>query len=723
VHARSHVLAGNVQPLNTPYPPVLIPRPLARRLASPAYTFTLSAANIGRVAGHACVFMLVCGITSALYAAADAPRALLFAAGALGGCVLLASITLSAIRAAVLGPSGAKQGILGLWLFFCVTWAGYPVLFLLGPEGWGGDTVSAGIAGVVYGLLDLLTKNAYLLLLLRVRVRGIDAAGALWVTLASHAEVQTDPIEGLSFVHAKGVTTATVSVGGNASAGPGNGDGKSKDRPIGGVWTDSAVDLNDGPSGVAASPSASACSTALSPANGTGDTAVTVAEEAGSSTRPAGLPKLGALTARTLRPLPAHPPLEGGVVGEFDHPYATGRGGDSSDGDEDDGPVPPDAGAAGGAAADVRTYTVADVEGAIRKQMMALLKSRAAAAAAADAPDGLAAGSGKPSSKMKELFSDAELIEWSRQLAAAHSRRIPGAAGGKDSQKADSFRPGDAAGAMATARAAAALKRSSSRRAFGAGTGYRESYDAAKPVHERLFADAASRGQRLEELLDQAHMLLGAGLRGAGASGAGPLPPGSTPDENAAVAAAAAATAMRDAMLSFNYMPEEAGASPSPPRSRVRSEGAGSSAAPAPAPVSNAGRSPVSQAAGTRSRKLHGESGADATAASPVAGAAAAGYASAAAATSRPLPLGPPADTLQRTSSRSPIGRPPLEAFPAGAAAGRTLVSSRASPVLPVGAPSESAGAVGSRPGGSGVAGASPADRAALVAAGRSLLS
>lgn len=691
-------------------------RPSSCRLASPAYAFTLSAANIGRVAGHACVFMLVCGITSALYAAADAPRALLFAAGALGGAVLLVCITLSAIRAAVLGPSGAKPGILGLWLFFCVTWAGYPVLFLLGPEGWGGDTVSAGIAGVVYGLLDLLTKNAYLLLLLRVRVRGIDAAGALWVTLASHAEVQTDDIEGLSFVHAKGVTTASTGV--SASAGPGDGDGKSRDRPIGGVWTDSAVDLNDGPGGVAASPSASACSTALSPANGTGDTAVTVAEEAGTSTRPAGLPKLGALTARTLRPLPAHPPLDGSMGGEFDHPYATGRGGDSSDGDEDDGPLPADAGAAGGAAADLRTYTVADVEGAIRKQMMALLKSRAAAAA--DASDGPAAGSGKPSSKMNELFSDAELVEWSRQLAAAHARRIPGAVGGKDSRKADSFRPGDAAGAMATARAAAALQRSSSRRAFGAGTGYRESYDAAKPVHERLFADAASRGQRLEELLDQAHMLLGAGLRGAGA-----LPPGSTPDENAAVAAAAAATAMRDAMLSFNYMPEEAGASPSPPRSRVRSDGASGSSVPAPAPVSSTGRSPVSQAAGTRSRKLHSEGGADATAASPVAAAAAAGYSTAAASTSRPLPLGPPADTLQRTNSRSPIGRPPLEAFPAGAAAGRTLVSARSSPVLPggAGAPGESAGAVGSRPGGSGAAGASPADRAALVAAGRSLLS
>jgi hypothetical protein len=670
--------------------------------------------------------MLVCGITSALYAAADAPRALLFAAGALGGCVLLVSITLSAIRAAVLGPSGAKAGILGLWLFFCVTWVGYPVLFLLSPEGWGGDTVSAGIAGVAYGLLDLLTTNVYLLLLLRVRVRGIDAAGALWVTLASHAEVQTDPVEGLSVVRTKEATTASASAGLTAGAGLRDADGKSRDRPIGGVWTDSAVDLNDGPGGVAASPSASACSTALSPANSTGDTAVTVTEEAGSSTRPAGLPKLGALTARTLRPLPAHPPLDGGVGGEFDHPYATGRGGDSSEGDQGDphdGPVLPDTGAAGGAAADLRTYTVADVEGAIRKQMMALLKSRVAAAA--DATDGSASGSGKPSAKMNELFSDAELIEWSRQLAAAHARRIPGAAGGKDSRKADSFRPGDAAGAMATARAAAALQRASSRRAFGAGTGYRESYDAAKPVHERLFADAASRGQRLEELLDQAHMLLGAGLRGAGAGGAGLLPPGSTPDEDAAVAAAAAATAMRDAMLSFNYMPEEAGASPSPPRSRVRSDGAGGSSAPAFAPVSSAGRSPVFQGAGTRSRKLHSESGAETTAASPVAAGGAAGHTTTA--TGRPLPLGPPPDTLQRTSSRSPIGRPPVEAYPAGAAAGRSLVSSRASPVLSAGgaagASGDGAGAVGSRPGGSGAAGASAADRAALVAAGRSLLS
>lgn len=101
--------------------------------------------------------MIVFGIAAIFYT--GAAKAILFILGCLAGSLVFKTALYTFLNASASFPEHAKPT---LWIAACCFFAGwlvFPVMWLVGPEGYG--TVEFGISQMVHALADLVSKNTF----------------------------------------------------------------------------------------------------------------------------------------------------------------------------------------------------------------------------------------------------------------------------------------------------------------------------------------------------------------------------------------------------------------------------------------------------------------------------------------------------------------------------------------------------------------------------------
>jgi len=111
--------------------------------------------------------MVVFGVAAIFYS--GTAKAVLFALGALAGCVVFQTAFVTFVSAHRSFPNHAHGILWATAACFFVGWMVFPVLWLVGPEGYG--TLALGISNTLHAATDLIAKNLFGMLSWTTRYR------------------------------------------------------------------------------------------------------------------------------------------------------------------------------------------------------------------------------------------------------------------------------------------------------------------------------------------------------------------------------------------------------------------------------------------------------------------------------------------------------------------------------------------------------------------------